>query len=69
MESMRYTEIALSIIVFTDGLAAILSREIPARSDDVGKLIVQDGSGNPIYVDGTREGCLRYAKAVIRVRR
>ena len=65
-DSMRYTEIALSIMVFTDGLAAILSKEIPARSDDVGKLIVQDGSGNPIYVDGTREACLRYAKAVIR---
>lgn len=64
--NVRYTEIALRIMVFTDGLAAILSKEIPARSDDVGKLLVQDGSGNPIYVDGTRECCLRYAKAVIR---
>ena len=66
VESARYTEVALSIMVFTDGLAAILSKEVPARSDDIGKLLVQDGSGNPIYVDGTREGCLRYAKAVIR---
>ena len=66
LENVRYTELALSITVFTDGLAAILSKEIPARSDDIGKLLVMDGSGNPIYVEGTREATLRYAKAMIR---
>ena len=65
-ESVRYNEVTLSLLMFVDGLAAILSKEIPARGDEVGKLLVTDASGNPIYVDGTREACLKWAKAVIR---
>ena len=39
-ESVRYNEVTLSLLMFVDGLAAILSKEIPARGDEVGKLLV-----------------------------
>ena len=42
------------------------SQEVPARANEVGKLIVTDAGGHPMYVDGTREACLKYAKCVIK---
>lgn len=52
--------------MFADALAAILSKEIPAREDNVGRLLVTDSSGGAIYVDGTREACLKWVKACIK---
>ena len=48
VESTRYNDVSLDLLMFADGLAAILSKEVPARANEVGKLIVTDAGGHPM---------------------
>ena len=64
---MRYNEITGALWTFTRGLAAVLTEEIPASPEELGKTLVKDAtSGENVCVSGTFMACLTLMFAIVK---